>query len=283
MGKYDFITKKILEDKYKNFTIKQISEYFGCSCTAIRTRLIKYNIQARNPSEAAKVGGGFNHNKNCNCCICKAKRHENVGENNSNYRHGKCIINKCIDCGKEIYSQAIRCQPCFHKLYLGSNNPNYTNGKTTVDNHCVDCGNIISYDATRCRSCSNIKIQKEGSRKGKKNGHYGKPAANIKRVYYKDVCMRSSWETAYAKWLDENCIKWLYEPKAFEITYEYQGDIKENCYWPDFYLPELNEWVEIKGWWRGAAKNKFDAFKNKYKDCTIKLLMQKDLEELNII
>jgi hypothetical protein len=118
------------------------------------------------------------------------------------------------------------------------------------------------------------------SKKGKLNHNYGKPATHGKGAYYNGIWMRSSYEIAYAKWLDKNNMKWLYEPKAFEITYEYNGKDKEGTYRPDFYLPETDEYIELKGYWRDDAKVKFESFKEQYPMINIKLLMQKDLKDL---
>ena len=63
-----------------------------------------------------------------------------------------------------------------------------------------------------------------------------------KRIYYKDIEFKSSWEANFAKWCDLSDVKWEYEPKMFEVT------VKEKTfrYIPDFYLPELDMWVEVK-------------------------------------
>lgn len=50
-------------------------------------------------------------------------------------------------------------------------------------------------------------------------------------------CLNS--EGVFAKALDDNDIVWQYEPKRFKLSW---------CsYTPDFYLPEFDIWVEVKG------------------------------------
>lgn len=46
-----------------------------------------------------------------------------------------------------------------------------------------------------------------------------------------------------AKWFDENNIKWKHESKSFD--YEWNGTRK---YFPDFYLPDFDVYVEVKGY-----------------------------------
>ena len=122
-----------------------------------------------------------------------------------------------------------------------------------------------------------------GLNSGKDNVNFGKAPSHGKREKYKDVSMRSSWEVAYAKYLDKNKIKWLYESKCFKITYTYKGKKKEGTYRPDFYLAKNNTYIEIKGWWRDDAKVKYRAFKRLYPKIKIELLMKKDLEGKRII
>jgi endogenous inhibitor of DNA gyrase (YacG/DUF329 family) len=55
---------------------------------------------------------------------------------------------------------------------------------------------------------------------------------------YNGFKFRSKGEARYAEWCDVVGIKWLYEPQVFNLS---------NCsYIPDFYLPKLNKWIEIK-------------------------------------
>lgn len=51
-------------------------------------------------------------------------------------------------------------------------------------------------------------------------------------------CLNS--EGVFARDCDDVGIAWLYEPRRFKLSW---------CtYLPDFYLPEFDVWVEVKGW-----------------------------------
>lgn len=81
--------------------------------------------------------------------------------------------------------------------------------------------------------------------------------ANATHAYCKDGelihRMRSSWELAVAyDYLDSKEIKFEYEPESFVTPF--------GAYTPDFYLPETDEWIEVKGLWRPNAKAKFEWF-----------------------
>ncbi len=88
---------------------------------------------------------------------------------------------------------------------------------------------------------------------------------------YRGCRFRSRIEARWAVFFDTLGIKWWYEPEGFALRFDYEDfaaewdmteeelldegvpqtfrhlDGKEYWYLPDFYLPELNFWIEIKG------------------------------------
>lgn len=162
---------------------------------------------------------------------------------------------KCIICNKEITYNQKHCQSCAAKerYKVIENNPNFKGGYTLIKPKCQDCGKELNdYRNKRCDKCF------RKFNKGINHASFGKPAPHGKGSYYKNIWMRSSWEIIYAKYLTKNHIKWQYEPKAF--------DLGNTTYTPDFYLPEKDIYVEIKGYWRDDAKSKFRLFKDMYKE-----------------
>ena len=123
---------------------------------------------------------------------------------------------------------------------------------------------------------------------GKNNPAYGK-SYPIKKALYTNsdgtiaIWMRSTWEVKYAKYLDVLNIEWEYEKRTFDITYQWENENKEGTYTPDFYLGALNEYSEIKGFWRGKGKPKFEAFKKQYPGIKINLFTKKELLENGIM
>lgn len=90
----------------------------------------------------------------------------------------------------------------------------------------------------------------------------------------KEVILRSSYELAYAKWLDSRGINWEYEPH-FKLS-------NGSNYFPDFKL-EDGTIVEIKGYFREDAKIKWQMFKEEYPNLKKSLLMKKELRELGVL
>jgi len=187
----------------------------------------------------------------------------------------------CIDCNKQLgftsyWRKTKRCMSCAKKEYYKTHqHPKFKGGLPK----CIDCGKQLSLRGLiYCGVHSHLgKKRPEHSQrmKGINNPMFGKLAHHGKWMKYKKIKMRSSWEVAYAEYLDKNKIKWLYESKTFNL-----GD---TTYTPDFYLPEFNLYVEVKGWWRDDAKKKFKIFKRKYKDIKIKILNYKLLKNMEVI
>ena len=66
------------------------------------------------------------------------------------------------------------------------------------------------------------------------------------------VSMDSTWEVECAKRLDELGVKWKRDPTT---TLEYRDrQLKLRNYIPDFYLPEYDVYIEVKGYWTDGAK-----------------------------
>ena len=76
------------------------------------------------------------------------------------------------------------------------------------------------------------------------------------RPEYNGVKFRSSYEVRFAKALDRLNIRWDYEPRRF-----YLGACS---YVPDFYLPGLNAFWEVKGWYNDISKKKTQLFREIY-------------------
>jgi hypoxanthine phosphoribosyltransferase len=84
-------------------------------------------------------------------------------------------------------------------------------------------------------------------------------------------------EEDFARLLDFYRIEWLYEPRSFPLCWE--GERAEEMFTPDFYLPELNLYVELttlKQGRLGEKNRKVRRLKELYPQVNIKLLNKKD-------
>jgi bifunctional protein TilS/HprT len=88
-------------------------------------------------------------------------------------------------------------------------------------------------------------------------------------------------EEDFAKLLDFYCIEWLYEPRSFPLRWE-GGKIAE-MFTPDFYLPELDLYIELTTLKQNliTEKNrKLRQLKELYPEVNIKLLTKDDFLKL---
>lgn len=84
-----------------------------------------------------------------------------------------------------------------------------------------------------------------------------------KRIHAFGCAFRSTYEYRLAAALTEHNIIWKFEPMYFRLK------SLNKIYFPDFYLPEYNLWIETKGYWTDIAKLKFKTLKIEYPDIKI--------------
>jgi len=134
-------------------------------------------------------------------------------------------------------------------------------GKTYIELYGVEKTKIILLKKSKSTSLANIRDYKSGVRdkksawnKGRKillkkikSGEY-KPQNNHGGRILKEIGFRSTWEKAFSDRCKELNIKVKYEPKCFDLGY--------TTYTPDFYLPEYNLWIEVKGYLHETCLNK---------------------------
>jgi hypothetical protein len=140
--------------------------------------------------------------------------------------------------------------------YAGEKNPFY--GKT----HSLKTR--IKMSIARCEFFDNggeiwSKGKKAPQLSGKNNPMYGRKCCFP--YYYKNggkrddlnQYFRSSWEANIARFFNHMSWGWIYEPKRFYF---------DDCsYLPDFYLPHIDTYVEVKGYMRKKDLERINKFK----------------------
>jgi len=103
----------------------------------------------------------------------------------------------------------------------------------------------------------------------------------------KDVFVQGTWEFKYAHFLNEKKILWD-RSKKYKFNYRLNEEDYEHSYFPDFFLPETSEFIEIKGfWWKSKDgrvddKRKMEAVLQCNPELKITILQKKELKELGI-
>lgn len=204
--------------------------------------------------------------------------------------------NKCVNCGSSISRYGTRCHSCENKRkykfgligYKGKLKEVITKdilielyekqGKNIKEiAKILKCGHSSIHNYLKKFNISINAFNRNtwiNSHIGRNNCRYGK-APIFKKIKYSDIWFKSSWEMLFYKWCLENNIKSLYESKTF--------DLGRCTYTPDFYLPEFNLYIEVKGHWFKDAKVKFELFKKIYCGIQIKIVDKKELKSIGVI
>lgn len=97
------------------------------------------------------------------------------------------------------------------------------------------------------------------ARRGERNQNYGKVWSKQGRGKRTEGCdcdgnpitFRSTWEKAFADYLNSRSLRWRYEPKPIKC-----GTL--GTYTPDFFIEEWGCFIEVKGWLTERAKDKIE-------------------------
>jgi hypothetical protein len=249
---------KICDKKFEpnKYTPNQI--YCSKKCKSLGKRLWQKKYCKTNKGESVKLNF---YEKHPNYLRLKYGIGKKLYERNLMFEKGLLL---CCEC-KEILPLSK-----FHKDATCSNGYDYRCKKCVNKKHIAKPKKIHNKKLCKCVICRTLR----GEYKGRNHPRFGK-VTHPKYIKYKNIRFHSSWESKYAEHLDELNIKWKYEPKAF--------DLGETTYTPDFYLPETDTYVEIKGWWRDDAKSKFKMFRIKYPKINIKVYRQNHLRRMKVI
>lgn len=126
-----------------------------------------------------------------------------------------------------------------------------------------------------CRPEIKEKISRTIMEKSKQGLWHTSLAKNM-HINYNGIDLHGKWELGYAKYLDLNNIKWERCKRRF--SYIFEG--KERYYTPDFYLPESETYVEVKGYSRAKDYAKWNQFP---KELNLLVIRRKELIELGVI
>jgi hypothetical protein len=173
----------------------------------------------------------------------------------------------CIVCttvfNTRVTKQQIYCSTkCFHISRIGGTSWNKGLTRDT-DERVLD----VSIKAARSRMGKPLS---EAHKLKIKNSNIGKHGNNPdwfgKFGIRKDLnqYFRSTWEANFARLLNYMDIKWEYEPKTLIL--------KSCSYTPDFYLPELNLYIEVKGFDFGRGRPKLKLLNETNSTFPIKVL-----------
>lgn len=168
--------------------------------------------------------------------------------------------------GKEIADQKLQqMKKKQSKNSKGENNPNYQNkcnGARGLIKYSQNCKGKTLEELYGEEKAELIKEKISYHSKGENNPMYGKPtpkrSGNGWSGHYNGYYFRSFLELKYLIYLIENNINFEMGENKF-LKIEYEMDNKKRNYFPDFYLIDTKEVIEIK------PKNLINSYQNKIK------------------
>lgn len=212
------------------------------------------------------------------------------------------MADKCKYCGKEcknlnsLRQHEIRCKENPDRIHMVSNfikyNEKVRNGEIEkINKNHFAKAKKLGLPIPTVSEETRLKISKAG--KGRRHTELSKQkisrgmqrvvrenpdsysASNVngrvKKVEYNGILLDSSWEVEVAKYLDSNNIKWE-RPK---IGLEYIWENKKRIYYPDFYLPQYNMYIEVKGYERERDRCKWESLHN------LIVIKKKEIDDIN--
>jgi hypothetical protein len=162
-------------------------------------------------------------------------------------RYKKCCSN---DCARKYSQTFVDTKKISSSLKIYNSNkikcfkPRVKSNRRLITSTCKICNIEFNPSLAKIRqTCSDICFRKLISINSTKNTNCG-GETNYKKFKYKDVWMDSSWEVTIAEWLDFNKIEWKRDRKLNFLWTDLNGNKRR--YYPDFYLPDLNVYLDPK-------------------------------------
>jgi hypothetical protein len=157
---------------------------------------------------------------------------------------------KCLQCATVLLFEKRNNKFCSHSCSATHNNNKKGRKPAKITKPKTKSGTRISIT---CQDCKKSFLVKPGDKNRKycstlcsrKNTFH--PNSTIKHSsVYKGYKMDSGAELYFAQQLDEHHINWIKNDGKTYFSFTYP-DTKQGKYYPDFYLPDHDIWVEIKG------------------------------------
>ena len=204
------------------------------------------------------------------------------------------MILKCKYCGKEcknnnsLAQHEIRCKFNPNKIDLSYIKPGHSKGHKGT-NQFIKAKELglpqpIVSDSTREKlgniwrgkkhSVEEINKISIGIRNAIKEHPESYSSTNVngrvKHYLYNGIQLDGLWELEVAKYLDNKNIKWERPKNGFE----YNWNNSNHIYFPDFYLPKYNYYIEVKGYQRERDLYKWASLNN------LIIIKQKEIEKI---
>lgn len=134
------------------------------------------------------------------------------------------------------------------------------------------CGKTFTHERYLMRKyCSvNCNMAVTGSQPTSPKASRGK--AGIRKDVSNSIYFYSRWEANVARLYSYLGVRWEYAPKSF--------DIGGQMYTPDFYLSEIDTYIEVKNFWGEYSRIRDEKFRATHPDVRLEVILKDDYLEL---
>lgn len=266
--------KRVHLPNYSEIKEKAISNSIKTNRLQRKQRIDDYNLSPKYCEYCNEVLSYEDRLKTyCNSsCSAKASNssREFTPKDDKRTKEGQCT--KCnipLEVNIRTDLSKIVCEGC-----KANNQPGYYKQFIKYKKCCV-CGKEIEknnkFDYCREHWILSEEFQKtiaHGNKNYKKGYVYNKWSDSY-------VYLLSGLEFKYYSYLTENNIKWD-KPNPLKYTIENESHL----YFPDFYLPDTDEYIEVKGYMWNNDKEKMRLVTEQNQDKNIRILKAKDINRL---
>jgi hypothetical protein len=153
--------------------------------------------------------------------------------------------------------------------------PNVNKGKilvARVQTICPGCRKTFYTERWRRQIyCSNYCLIRDiGGRPTSPRAARGK--SGIRPDISPDLYFFSRWEANFARILNFLGMRWKFQPKVFQL--------ETQKYTPDFYLPDADEYIEIKNFLSDYSKNRDEEFRRCFPNIKLTLILKPEYLKL---
>lgn len=221
------------KDEFENCNYKDLVSVSCDNCNAVfgkKYSFVKFALKHKSDAK-------------CFCSVeCKLQ-----------FKTRKRIDEICCECGSTFQKPEVGCDStqrfCSKSCAATANNRNRPKKEQKVSTRKRVCG-VFELSCKECSKLFYVKHYLKHQRKfcsktcaGKNNYHPNTTKAT--KCLYRGIKLDSGAELAFAQLLDKHQVDWVKnQDKFFKFK---DKDSRERKYFPDFYLPKYNFWVEIKG------------------------------------
>lgn len=148
-----------------------------------------------------------------------------------------------------------------HQTWCAAN-PNRQNSVAKVIAH-LSGSTLSAHTRSQIRAKVESKIR---------DGTWHNSFSNRRKYEYRGALFDGTWELKFAQWCDANEVRWERNTRSFPYVFE-----RQRRYTPDFYLPVVDCYIEIKGWAVDKDRAKWSQFSER-----LLVLRGEDLQALGL-